>query len=228
MKILIVEDEKDLQQSMASYLQNAGMQCETATDLNEALTHISNNRFDCVVLDIGLPDGSGLKVIEELNKRDYQTGIVIVSAKQSTDDRIAALNLGADDFIVKPFHLPELVARLHSVHRALHPQNKNEVLLNELRLVPGELLFFVNDKPVALTRKEFELLLFMINNPNTSLTKEAIADHLWGAHADMAESFDFIYSHIKNLRKKILQSGGKDYIKSVYGTGYKFVTDEVA
>jgi DNA-binding response OmpR family regulator len=226
MKVLIVEDEQDLLQSMASYLQNAGMKSDTAKSLKEALPKINSERYDCIVLDIGLPDGSGLKVIEEINKKEYQTGIVIVSAKQSTDDRIDALNLGADDFIVKPFHMPELVARVHSVHRALHPQSKNEIILNELRLIPNELLFFVNDKPVSLTRKEFELLLFMINNPNITLTKEAIADHLWGAHSDMAESFDFIYSHIKNLRRKILQAGSKDYIKSVYGTGYKFSTEE--
>jgi DNA-binding response OmpR family regulator len=225
MKILIVEDETDLLQSMSSYLHGAGMECDSATNLSDALPKISGKRYDCIVLDIGLPDGSGLKVIEEINKKDYQTGIVIVSAKQSTDDRIAALNLGADDFIVKPFHMPELVARIHSVNRALHPHSKKEVILNELRLIPHELLFFVYDKPISLTRKEFELLLFMINNPNTALTKESIAEHLWGEHADMAESFDFIYSHIKNLRRKILQGGGKDYIKSVYGTGYKFSTE---
>ena len=121
--------------------------------------------------------------------------------------------------------MPELVARIHSVIRVLTPQAKNEIKLNELRLVPDELMFFINDKPVTITRKEFELLMFMINNPNTTLTKESIAEHLWGEHSDMAESFDFIYSHVKNLRRKILQGGGKDYIKSVYGTGYKFSTE---
>jgi DNA-binding response OmpR family regulator len=225
MKILIVEDEKDLVQTISQSLTNGGMQCDMAMSLKEALDHINQTQYDIIVLDIGLPDGSGLKIIEEINKRDYKVGIIIVSAKQSADDRIAALNLGADDFIVKPFHMPELVARIHSVMRVLAPQAKREIKLNELRLVPDELMFFVNEKAVPLTRKEFELLMFMISNPNTSLTKESMAEHLWGDHADMAESFDFIYSHVKNLRRKILQGGGKDYIKSVYGTGYKFSTE---
>jgi DNA-binding response OmpR family regulator len=207
---------------MADSLEHANMNCDTAKNLREALAKINSQKYDCIILDIGLPDGSGLKVIEEINKKDYQPGIVIVSARESLEDRIEALNLGADDFIVKPFHMPELVARIHSVYRAMTIHEKKEIVLNELRLMPSELLFFIKNKPVTLTRKEFELLVFFINNLNVALTKESIADHLWGAHSDMAESFDFIYSHIKNLRKKITDNGGKDYIKSVYGTGYKF------
>jgi len=179
MKVLIVEDEKDLLQSMQDYLNNSDMSCDTAMNLGDALSMLNAQRYDCIVLDIGLPDGNGLRVIEEVNKKDYQPGIVIVSAKHSLDDRLAALNLGADDFIVKPFHMPELVARLHSVYRALTPHaDKKQIVLNELRLIPDEMMFFVNDKAVTLTRKEFELLMFMINNPNTSLTKESIAEHL--------------------------------------------------
>ncbi len=225
MKILIVEDEKDLLQSIASGLKNADMDCDTAENLRQALSQLESTKYDCIILDIGLPDGSGMRVIEEMNHKDYQAGIIVVSARHLLDDRLAALNLGADDFIIKPFHMPELVARIQSVVRALNPHaERKEIVFNEMRLVPDELLLTVNDKPVALTRKEFELLMFMINNPDTTLTKESLADHLWGEHADMAESFDFIYSHIKNLRKKITQGGAKDYIKSVYGTGYKFST----
>jgi DNA-binding response OmpR family regulator len=225
MKVLIVEDEKDLLQSIASGLKNAEMECNTAENLRQALALLAENKYDCIVLDIGLPDGSGMRVIEEMNHKDYQAGIIVVSARHLLDDRLAALNLGADDFIIKPFHMPELVARIQSVVRAMNPHaDRKEIVFNEMRLIPDELLLTVNDKPVALTRKEFELLMFMINNPDTTLTKEALADHLWGEHADMAESFDFIYSHIKNLRKKITQGGSKDYIKSVYGTGYKFST----
>jgi DNA-binding response OmpR family regulator len=226
MKVLIVEDEKDLAQSIASGLKNAEMEVDKAENLRQAMSHINETKYDCIVLDIGLPDGSGMRVIEEMNHKDYQAGIVVVSARHLLDDRLAALNLGADDFIVKPFHMPELVARIQSVVRALTPHaDRKEIVFNELRLIPDELLLMVHGKPVAVTRKEFELLMFMINNPDTTLTKEALADHLWGEHADMAESFDFIYSHIKNLRKKLTQGGGKDYIKSVYGTGYKFSTE---
>jgi DNA-binding response OmpR family regulator len=225
MKVLVVEDEKDLMQSIVSGLKNAEMEVDKAENLRQALSHLDESKYECIVLDIGLPDGSGMRVIEEMNKKDYQAGIIVVSARHLLDDRLSALNLGADDFIVKPFHMPELVARIQSVVRALTPhQDRKEINFNELKLIPDELMLLVNEKPVSLTRKEFELLVFMINNPDTTLTKEALADHLWGEHADMAESFDFIYSHIKNLRRKITQGGGKDYIKSVYGTGYKFAT----
>jgi DNA-binding response OmpR family regulator len=227
MKILIVEDEKDLVQSMAHYLQSAEMTCDTAMTLKHALAKVKEQHYDCIVLDIGLPDGSGLKVITEINtkEKDYQPGIIIVSAKEELNTRLEALNMGADDFIIKPFHMPELVARIRSVLRGLTKhEGKKEIVMNELRLVPDELLCTVNGKSVSLSHKEFDLLVFMISNPNIVLSKESLAWHLWGDNADMAESFDFIYSHVKNIRKKLDLAGSRDYIKSVYGTGYKFST----
>ncbi len=221
MKILIVEDELELLQSMVSFLKGSGMICEQATNLADAIEKVDLHDYDCIVLDIGLPDGSGLKLIDELQKKDHQTGVVIVSARNSLDDRLTGLNIGADDYVTKPFYMPELVARIKSVFRRRSFQGQNEIIHNELRVIPDEMLMYVNDKLISLTKKEHELLLYFLSNSNKVLTKESIAEHLWGDHADMADSFDFIYSHIKNLRKKIMDNGGKDYLKSVYGVGYK-------
>lgn len=210
---------------MVSFLKGTGMTCEQSTNLADAVDKINHNDFDCIVLDIGLPDGSGLKLIEELQKKDHQTGVVIVSARNSLDDRLKGLNIGADDYVTKPFYMPELVARIKSVYRRRSYQGQNEIVHNELRVIPDEMLMYVNDKLISLTKKEHELLLYFLSNSNKVLTKESIAEHLWGDHADMADSFDFIYSHIKNLRKKITDNGGKDYLKSVYGVGYKFSSE---
>jgi DNA-binding response OmpR family regulator len=225
MKILIIEDEKQLLDSMMTFLKESGMTCDKAGNLAEAIQKIDHFEYDCIVLDIGLPDGSGLKIINEMQKKENQTAIVIVSAKNSLDDRLTGLNFGADDYVTKPFYMPELVARIKSVVRRRSTQEKNEISFNELRVIPDEMLMYINDKMISLTKKEHELLLYLISNQNKVLTKESIAEHLWGDHADIADSFDFIYSHIKNLRKKITDNGGNDYLKSVYGVGYKFVAE---
>lgn len=225
MKILIVEDEKQLLDSMMTFLKESGMNCEKAETLAEASEKADLYEYDCVVLDIGLPDGSGLKVINVLQKKQNQTGIVILSAKNSLDDRLLGLNFGADDYVTKPFYMPELVARIKSVVRRRSFQGKNEILFNEIRVVPDEMMMYVKEKLVSLTKKEHELLLYFLSNQNKVLTKESIAEHLWGDHADMADSFDFIYSHIKNLRKKMTDNGANDYLKSIYGVGYKLTSE---
>lgn len=222
MKVLLVEDEKELLQSMVAFLKESGMVCEQAIDLASALEKIDLYDYDCIVLDIGPPDGNGLKLIEEMQKKEHKTGIVIVSARNSLDDRLTGLNIGADDYITKPFYMPELTARIKSVVRRRTFEGKREITYHELRVLPDEMVMYVNDKMISLTKKEHELLMYLLSNANKVLTKESIAEHLWGDHADMADSFDFIYSHIKNLRKKITDHGGKDYLKSVYGVGYKF------
>jgi DNA-binding response OmpR family regulator len=207
---------------MVAFLKESGMVCEQAIDLASALEKIDLYDYDCIVLDIGLPDGNGLKLIEEMQKKEHKTGIVIVSARNSLDDRLTGLNIGADDYITKPFYMPELTARIKSVVRRRTFEGKREITYHELRVLPDEMVMYVNDKMISLTKKEHELLMYLLSNANKVLTKESIAEHLWGDHADMADSFDFIYSHIKNLRKKITDHGGKDYLKSVYGVGYKF------
>lgn len=222
MNVLIVEDEQALLSSIQQYLSGIGITCTSAEDVSQALAAIHEKEFDCILLDIGLPDGSGFRVIEEMQQKEHTTGIVIISARNSLDDRLLGLNIGADDYVTKPFHMSELIARIKSVTRRRSSQERKEIVFHELRLVPDEMVMYVGENMLTLTKKEHELMNFLISNPNRVLTREAIAEHLWGDHADMADSFDFIYSHIKNLRKKIVDNGGKDYIKSVYGVGYKF------
>ncbi len=222
MKILLIEDEKELAQAIKTYLQNEKYLCEVVYSYNEAVEKINLYRYDCIVVDISLPDGSGLNIISELKKNMSGTGIIIISAKNSLDDKITGLETGADDYLTKPFHLPELNARIKSIIRRRNFSGVNEILFNEIRIATENREVFIHDNPIVLTKKEYDLLLFFMANKERVLTRESIAEHLWGDMMDMADSFDFIYTHIKNLRRKIMEKNGQDYIRTVYGMGYKF------
>ena len=221
MKVLIVEDEKDLAESIKSYLEDIGYVCDSALEFSEADLMINLYQYDCVIVDITLPDGSGLDIIKNLKKIHSKAGIVIISAKNALDDKINGLEIGADDYLTKPFHLAELNARVKSVIRRRHFDGEPEVVFNEIKIHPDEHKVFVNDSEVELTKKEYGLLLYMISNKNQVVTKETIAEHLWGSQIDLVDSFEFIYSHVKNLRKKLINNGANDYIKTVYGIGYR-------
>jgi DNA-binding response OmpR family regulator len=222
MKILIIEDEPALNESILFYLKNEGFVCETALNYNEASQKINDYNYDLIVVDIMLPDGSGLNIVRELKASYLNTGIIILSAKDSLDDKLLGLDLGADDYITKPFHLAELNSRIKSVIRRRKFNGNKEIIFNEIQIDPATAEVTVKNKIINLTKKEYDLLLFFISNKNRVLTKEMIAEHLWGDNIDMVDSFDFIFTHIKNLRKKILKNKGKDYIKTIYGMGYKF------
>jgi DNA-binding response OmpR family regulator len=224
-KILIVEDELNLQTTIAGFLEEEGYGCEQADSLENASEKLYLYEYDCLLLDIGLPDENGFDLIKELKKDHPETGIIIVSAKNSQDDKISGLDLGADDYISKPFNLTELNSRIKSVYRRLKFGGKKELVFDKLRIIPEYRQVLVSDEPVVLTKKEFDLLLFFILNPKRVLTKESIAEHLCGDFGDQADSFDFIYSQIKNLRRKLLEKSGIDYIQNVYGTGYTFNAD---
>lgn len=223
MKILIVEDEKALAESIADYLKGEDYLCETAGDYNTALEKTELYNYDCILLDIGLPGGSGLKILKELKANNKTDGVLIISAKNSLDDRVEGLVLGADDYLPKPFHLSELSARIAAIIRRKNFSGSNLVKFNEIEIDTVAKTAVIEKKPFMLTRKEYELLLYFISNKGRVISKNAIAEHLWGD--DMEGNNDFIYTHIKNLRKKMIESGGIDYIKSVYGMGYKF-TDQ--
>ena len=222
MKVLIVEDEPAIRETIVGYLQKEGFVCEQADDFHSAEEKVLLYEYDLIVLDITLPGGSGLDVLRKLKKKNPETGVLIVSAKNSMDDKIIGLDLGADDYITKPFHLPELNARVKALLRRRLFKGNATIVFGEMEVAPDDNILRIHGKPVELSKKEHDLLLYFIINKNRVLTKAAIAEHLWGDYMDLADNFDLIYSHLKNLRKKIAQHGGTDYIKTVYGMGYKF------
>ncbi len=222
MKILIVEDEKELSQSICDYLSNEQFTCEQAFDFQAALEKISLYDYACIVLDITLPNGSGMDILKELKRDNKIDGVLIISAKNSIDDKVTGLKEGADDYLSKPFHLSELAARVEAIIRRKSFDGKNIIRFDMIELDLNEKTVTVDDSLVELTKKEYELLLYFISNKNKVITKNAIVIHLWGDDMDMADNYDFIYTHIKNLRRKLMKAGADDYIKSVYGMGYKF------
>jgi DNA-binding response OmpR family regulator len=222
MKVLIIEDEKALSESIFAYLNSEHYTCETALDFKTAIEKISLYDYACIILDITLPGGSGLDLLRELKANHKAEGILIISARNSLDEKILGLKSGADDYLTKPFHLSELAARVSAIIRRKSFDGKNSLRFDELQLDLLEKTVSVHNRFLDLTRKEYDLLLYFISNKNKVISKGAIAEHLWGDNMDMADNYDFIYTHIKNLRKKLLQAGAQDYIKSVYGMGYKF------
>ncbi|HVN57239.1 MAG TPA: response regulator transcription factor [Bacteroidales bacterium] len=222
MKLLVVEDDNLLCKSITDYLKMEGHICDTASDLFQASRRISDNRYDCIILDIGLPDGNGMDIIKLLKENNSGDGILVLSARSSLDDKLSGLHLGADDYLTKPFHFAELSARIHSICRRKSFMGQNEIKFNEIIVNTETKIAYVGSTELVLTRKEFDLLVFLITNRDRIITKESIVEHLWGDHVTLTDSFDFVYTHVKNLRKKIISAGGKNYIRSLYGFGYKF------
>ena len=223
MKLLIVEDDRSLCTAIHDYLKMEGHVWEIAQNYHQALNKAADNIYDCIILDIGLPDGSGLDIIRELKANKSTEGILIVSAKSSLDDKLTGLKTGADDYLTKPFHFAEMSARINSIYRRNNLVGLNEITFNEIKINTTDNQVYVNDKMINLTRKEYDLLLFFMANRNRIITKESIVEHLWGDEVILTDSFDFVYTHVKNLRKKILKEGGENYIKCIYGFGYKFI-----
>lgn len=222
MKILIIEDEKELSESIATYLKGENYICEIAADFNKAIEKTELYDYDCVLLDITLPGGSGLEILKELKANNKMDGVLIISARNSLDDKVTGLTLGADDYLSKPFHLSELSARIAAIIRRKNFDGNDVLKFQNISIDTRAKTAFVNEQPLELTRKEYELLLYFMSNKKRVISKNAIAEHLWGD--DMQGNNDFIYTHIKNLRKKLIEAGDADYIKSVYGMGYKFST----
>ncbi len=223
MKILIIEDDRSLRMSIFDYLKMEGHICEVAENLFQASDKTSINRYDCIILDIGLPDGSGLDIIKELKKNKAADGILILSARNSLDDKLLGLKIGADDYLTKPFHFAELSARINSIYRRNSFLGLNEISFNEIKANTYDKQAYVNETLLNLTKKEYDLLVFFMTNRNRIITKESIVEHLWGDEVILTDSFDFVYTHVKNLRKKIIAAKGKNYIKCIYGFGYKFI-----
>ena len=224
MKILIAEDETELQKSMALYLERDGNICETASDYHEALYKVDLYEYDILILDVNLLTGSGLDVLKLLKKNKNNTAVIIISANNSLNDKLEGLDLGADDYLTKPFHLAELYSRIKAVLRRGKFGGAERIEFNEISVDTRSRTAYIGLTPMSLTRKEYDLLLFFITNKGRVLSKEIIAEHLWGDNSDLADNYDFIYVHINNLRKKLTDAGAK-YIKTAYGSGYKFIEE---
>lgn len=226
MKVLLVEDEKDLAQSVIDYLTiNEKINCDHAGNINKASELLELYDYDCFLVDIGLPDGNGLELIKQIKAKNNKVGIIIISARDSIDDRIEGLNIGADDYLVKPFHLSELNARIHSLVRRLKFDGNSLLQINEIALDHQSRELKINGKALNLTKSEYDIFYYLITNKNQVISKTSIAEHLAGEYVDVMSSLDFVYLHIKNLRKKLIKAGCADYIKTVYGVGYKFLIE---
>jgi DNA-binding response OmpR family regulator len=222
MKILIIEDEKELVAAVKNFLEPEGFLCETAFSYFEAEDSLSVFNYDIIILDLTLPGGNGLDLIKLIKDRNRQAGLLIISAKNSLDDKIKGLDMGADDYLTKPFHLAELNSRVKSIARRRHFDGANELIFNEIKINTDSNEVFIDGTLLDLTRKEFEILLYFIVNRNKVITRESIAEHVWGDNISYADNYDFIYSHIKNIRRKIEENNGRNYLHNVYGIGYKF------
>lgn len=223
MKLLIVEDNKTLLESINEALEAENFICETAIDFDTAEEKVHLYNYDIVVVDINLPGGSGLDIIRRLKKINKETGVIVVSARNSLDNKIEGLDLGADDYITKPFDMAELIARVKALLRRRNFSGSNNVTFGDITIRTDSREVYVRDAKIELTKSEYDILLFFFSNPDRVITRESLAEHIWGDNMDLADSFDFIYSHIKNLRKKITANQVPDPIKAMYGIGYKLV-----
>ena len=222
MKFLIIEDEPNLQKLISYFLTKEDHLTELAGTVVEAQSKLHNFSYDCIILDLNLPDGNGLNLLPIIRADHKEAAVIIVSAKDSIDDRIKGLDLGADDYLIKPFHVSELNARIKAVtRRKLFGQEDLGTL--------GDFTFYfegrkveIKGKEIDLTKKEYEILIYMFRNKNRVITKDSLAEHLWGDYMEDNYSFDFLYAHLKNLRKKLAKEGVENYLQTLYGVGYKF------
>lgn len=222
MKLLIIEDEKKLSDSIVTYLSGEKYLCEQAFTFDEAMMKVGVYDYDCILLDLMLPGGDGLDILREIRKRHNPAGVIIVSAKDSLDDKVMGLEIGADDYLAKPFHLAELSMRIYAVIRRREFSASNTLRDNGIEIDLLDKSVTANGRLINLTKSEYGLLLFFISNRNRVVSKSAMAEHLSGEMADMMDNHDFVYTHIKNLKAKLARAGVKDCIRNVYGMGYKW------
>lgn len=222
MKILIVEDNQQLSNDIAEYLKEQNFSVEQVFTFSEAHEKIVMYEYDMVILDLGLPDGTGMDLLEVVKKHSPEMAVIILTATHALEYKLQGLNLGADDYLTKPFHMAELNARIRTILRRKMSTYDHFIKTGSLEIDLNAATVKCKDQLLNLTRKEYDMLLYFVQNKNRLLTKESIAEYLWGDHADQADNFDFVYNHIKNLRRKITEAGGKNQLRSVYGVGYKF------
>lgn len=225
MKILIVEDDNDLREITTHSLEKERYVVSQAPDYRTALQKIEDYDYDCILLDIMLPDGNGLDLLAELHALGKHTNVIILSAKDSLEDKVNGLDLGADDYLPKPFHLAELHARIKSLFRRKLREGERKLQVGNVELFPDDFRVMVQGKEIELNRKEYDILNYFISRPGRLVNKNTLAESVWGDHIDQVDNFDFIYAQIKNLRKRLKDAGATPELKSVYGFGYKFVVE---
>ena len=225
MKILIVEDEPALRELIQRSLEKERYITEVAPDYDTAIEKVEVYDYDCILLDIMLPGGNGLDLLKHLKDLRKKENVIVISAKDSLEDKILGLELGADDYLPKPFHLAELNARVKSVLRRKHRDGEHAIVLGNVRLLPDSFQVWTNNEQLELSRKEYDILHYFMNRPNRMVNKNTLAESVWGDHIDQVDNFDFIYAQIKNLRKKLKNYQASIEIKAVYGFGYKLVME---
>ncbi len=225
MKILIVEDDQDLREITVRSLEKERYVVSQAPDFRTALLKIEDYDYDCILLDIMLPDGNGLDLLKELQALGKRTNVIILSAKDSIEDKVAGLDLGADDYLPKPFHLAELHARLKSLFRRSQREGEHKIQVGNIEVYPDQFRVVIGGKQVDLNRKEYDILYYFMSRPGRLVNKNTLAESVWGDHIDQVDNFDFIYAQIKNLRKRLKDAGATPELKAVYGFGYKFVVE---
>ena len=223
MKLLIVEDERELSGNIKKYLEADNYLCEQVFNYNDATEKLMLYQYDCILLDLNLPDGDGMKLLDEIKRKDIRSGVIIISARDSLDDKIKGLKEGADDYLAKPFSLSELSIRVYALLRRQSFSSNNILKSNEVEIDLLSKAVKVRDTIIVLTKSEYDLLLFLIGNCNRVVSKNAIAEHLSGDMADMFDNHNFVYAHIKNLKSKLGDAGCLNCIRTMYGTGYQWV-----
>lgn len=223
MKILVIEDEKNLLESIIEYFSKEQYICEAASNYQEGLEKITIYQYDCILLDIGLPDGDGLMLLETLKSQRKMDGVIIISAKDSLDDKIRGLDMGADDYLTKPFHLSELNARVKSIIRRKHFEANDLIAIGNLTADLMNHRVQCQNHTIELTKKEYDIFVYLVANKKRVVSKTSLAEHIWGDHIDQANSFDFIFAHIKNLKKKLKSVEAGIDIKNIYGVGYQLI-----
>ena len=225
MKILIIEDEKGMRETLETFFVQQKFVVETAHDFDSGLSKLSVYDYDCILLDIMLPGGSGLDLLTEIKGMNKRESVIIISARDAIDDKVLGLELGADDYLPKPFHLAELNARVKSLIRRNQSGGDMSVSIENVKLLPDKRTVFVNDEELPLNRKEFDLLYYFMVNPDRLLNKTTLTEAVWGDNIDQADDLEFLYSQVKNLRRKLKTAGASIEIKAVYGFGYKLISE---
>ncbi|MEA4985003.1 Phosphate regulon transcriptional regulatory protein PhoB [bioreactor metagenome] len=225
MKILIIEDENGMRETLETFFVQQKFVVETAHDFDSGLSKLSVYDYDCILLDITLPGGSGLDLLTEMKRMNKRDSVIIISARDAIDDKVLGLELGADDYLPKPFHLAELNARVKSLIRRNQSGGDMNVIIENVKLTPDKRTVFVNDEELLLNRKEFDLLYYFMANPNRLLNKTTLTEAVWGDNIDQADDLEFLYSQVKNLRRKLKTAGAVIEIKAVYGFGYKLISE---